>query len=223
MRCSEVANRYYPFPWVGAYLRTARLAWLISIGLFVGACSRSSDGDERDCEASWREPDGRLNPGYVLLYETMDAFSGIDRVLLVKRESAPFEELLESVADYAGELANRLEELDEGDREIDLKGAAMPEVIAEARKSIGEEVRETVGGPFKGATGSELERTLLQSLDVGLSESHYLVRALARRETSEERHAILEDADKNLGELSRAVKRQLATRHFCDKAGIDEE
>ncbi len=223
MRCSQVAKRWYPFPRVGTHLRIARFTWLILFVLFVGACSKSSEPSGGECEASWRKPDGRLNPGYVLLYQTMDAFSDIDRVLIVKRESAPFEELLESVADYAGELANRLEELDERDREIDLEGAAMPEVIAEARKSIGEEVRETVGGPFKGATGSELERTLLQSLDVGLSESHYLVRALARRESSEERHAILEDADEKLGGLSRAVKRQLAARHFCDKAGIDED
>ena len=211
-----MTKRCSPFAWFAAWL-------IIVIGLCVGACSKSSEPSECDCEASWREPDGRLNPGYVLLYQTMDAFSDIDRVLLVKRESDPFEKLLEAVADYADKLVNQLEELDERDSEIDLEGAAMPEVIGEARKSIGEEVRETVGGPFKRATGSELERTLLQSLDVGLSESHYLVRAVARRETSEERHAILEDADKNLGELSRAVKRQLATRHFCDKAGIDED
>jgi len=204
-------------------LRIRLIVALAVLALGLGACSKRTESGERDCEALWREPDLRLNPGYVLLYQSMDAFSGIDKVLLVKRESDPFEELLESVADYADKLADQLEELDDRDDEIDLKGQAMPEVIGEARKSIGEEVRETVGGPFKGATGSELERTLLQSLDVGLSESHYLVRALARRETSEDRHSILEEADRNLGELSRAVKRQLEARHFCDRAGIDDE
>jgi len=207
--------------WTDLELRLPLIVSLVVVALGLGACSKRTESGECDCEAAWREPDLRLNPGYVLLYQTMDAFSGMDKVLLVKRESDPFEELLESVADYADKLSDQLEELDERDDEIDLNGPAMPEVIAEARKSIGEEVRETVGGPFKGATGSELERTLLQSLDVGLSESHYLVRALARRETSEDRHAILEEADRNLGELSRAVKRQLEARHFCDRAGID--
>ncbi|MGB8332172.1 MAG: hypothetical protein WCE62_18760 [Polyangiales bacterium] len=81
----------------------------------------------------------------------------------------------------------------------------MPQVIGDARKAMGADLREKIGGPFKGATGSELEREL------------------ARRESSKERHAILDGADKNLGELSRTVKRQLQTRHFCDRPGIDED
>jgi hypothetical protein len=185
------------------------------------ACSKSSESADDAC--AWREPDLRLNPGYVLLYQTMDAFSKMDKVLLIKRESDAFEEIVESVADYCGKLAEQLEDLDEHDDEIDLKGQAMPDVIIDARKAIGEDVRETVGGPFKGATGSELERSLLLSLDQGLSESHEVVRALARRETSEKRHTVLEEADRNLGELRRAVARQLIARHFCDKAGIDDD
>jgi len=211
-------------------LNTLFIVWLAAMGLNLGACSRSdssgpksSESGECDCNASWREPDLSLNPGYVLLYMTMDSFSGMDKVLLIKRESDPFEEVVESVADYAGKLAKQLKELDEQDDAIDLEGQPMPEVIGDARKAMGDEVREKVGGIFKGATGSELERTMLMALDQGLSESHYLVRALARRESSKERHAILEDADKNLGELSRAVKRQLEARHFCDKPGIDRD
>ena len=121
------------------------IAGLVVLGLCLGACSKSSESSESDCEASWREPDMRLNPGYVLLYQSMDAFSGMDKVLLIKKES---------------------------DDEFDLKGQAMPDVIADARKALGEELRETVGGPFKGATGSELERSLLLALHQGLSESH---------------------------------------------------
>lgn len=199
-------------------LRTILLAFA---ALCLSACSKSSESADHAC--AWREPDLRLNPGYVLLYQTMDAFSNMDRVLLIKRESDAFEEMVESVADYCGKLAEQLEDLDEHDDEIDLKGQAMPDVIIDARKAIGEDVRETVGGPFKGATGSELERSLLLSLDQGLSESHEVVRALARRETSEKRHAVLEEADRNLGELRRAVERQLIARHFCDKAGIDDD
>lgn len=198
--------------------------------LNLSACSRSDSSDSRssesdtcDCEASCRELDRSLNPGYVLLYQTMDAFSGMDKVLLIKRESDPFEEVLESVADYAGTLADQLKELDERDDAIDLAGQSMPRVIGNARKAMGGEVRETVGGPFKGATGSELERSLLLALDQGMSESRYVVRELARSESSEERHALLEDADRRLGELVRAVRRQLEARHFCDKAGIDED
>lgn len=205
-----------------ASLATMFVAVLVA-GFSLFGCSNRTQPSAKGCEEPWREPDRSLNPGYVLLYETMDAFSGMDKVLLVKRESDPFEELLESVADYAGHLADQLEELDERDDQIDLEGVSLPEVIGAARKAMGAEVRETVGGPFKGATGSELERTLLQSLDLGLSESHYLVRALARRESSEERHAILQDANQKLGGLSRAVKRQLEARHFCDKAGMDHE
>lgn len=134
--------------------------------------------------------------------------------MLIKKESDAFEEMVESVADYSGSLAEQLQELDESDDEIDLKGQAMPDVIADARKALGEELRETVGGPFKGETGSELERSLLLALHQGLSESHYIVRALARRETSEKRHAILEEANRKLGELTRAVHRQLEALHF---------
>jgi hypothetical protein len=211
-------------------LNTLLIVWLAIMGLNLGACSRSgssgsksSESGECDRNASWREPDLSLNPGYVLLYTTMDAFSGMDKVLIVKRESDPFEEAVRSVADYAGKLAKQLKELDERDDGIDLQGQSMPQVIGDARKAMGDEVRKKIGGPFKGATGSDLERTLLTSLDQGLSESHYLVRELARRESSKERHAILEDADKNLGELSRAAKRQLDARHFCDRPGIDKD
>jgi hypothetical protein len=196
------------------------IVWLAVMSPSLGACSRSDSAAEKP---SWREPNLSLNPGYVLVYETMNAFSNIDKVLLIKKESEPFEEVIESVADYSGKLAEQLKERDEHDDEIDLEGESMPQVIGQARKEMGAELREKIGGPFKGATGSELERELLLSLDVGLSESHHVVRELARRESSTERHAILEDADKNLGELSRAVKRQLQTHHFCDRAGIDED
>jgi hypothetical protein len=189
--------------------------------LCIGACTKSSDSADGTC--TWREPDLRLNPGYVLLHGTMDAFSNMDKVLLIKRESDAFEEMVESVADYSGKLADQLEDLDEEDDEIDLQGQAMPEVIIDARKAMGKDMRETVGGPFKGATGSELERSLLLALDQGLGESHEVVRAIAKRETSKKRHAVLEEADRNLGELRRAVERQLVARHFCDKAGIDDD
>ncbi|MGB8332171.1 MAG: hypothetical protein WCE62_18755 [Polyangiales bacterium] len=44
----------------------------------------------------------------MLVYKTMDAFSGMDKVLLIKKESDPFAEVIESVADYAGKLAEQL-------------------------------------------------------------------------------------------------------------------
>jgi hypothetical protein len=203
------------------------IVWLSLVGLGLGACSgagsdtgdgktgkespeQSGDGDA----CSWRKPDTRLNPGYSLVYATMNAFSGMDKVLLVERESDPFEEVVESVADYAGKLAGTLKELDERDDTIDLKAPPLPDVIGQARKSMGEDMKAKIGGPFSGAEGAELERTLLLALDQGLSESRAVVRELARRESSKERHAILAEADVNLGEQVRAVKRQLVARHF---------
>jgi hypothetical protein len=203
------------------------IVWLSALGLSLGACSGSDPdtdvetseraaseqtGDGDQC--SWREPDQRLNPGYSLVYATMDAFSGMDKVLLIKRESDPFEEVVESVASYAGELADKLEELDDADDTLDLEAPPLPAVIGQARKHMGETMREKIGGPFSGAEGAELERTLLLALDQGLTESREVVRELARRETSKERHAILAEADLKLGEQVRAVKRQLVARHF---------
>ena len=106
-------------------LSTVLIVWLAVMGLSLGACSRSdssgsksSESGKCDCTASWREPDLSLNPGYVLLYTTMDSFSGMDKVLLVKRESDPFEEVVRSVADYAGKLAKQLKKLGELSRAV---------------------------------------------------------------------------------------------------------
>ncbi|MEZ4267640.1 MAG: hypothetical protein R3F39_14775 [Myxococcota bacterium] len=198
--------------------------WLAAIGLSLGACSGSgSEGADSKTAAasegsgdacSWRRPDMSLNPGYALVWGTVDAFAGMDKVLWIKSESDAFQELLESVTDYAGKLAETLEELDERDDTIDLKAPAMPKVIEDARISLGEDMKETVGGLVSGADGAELERTLLMALDQGLSESRAVVRELARRESSKERHGILAEADVKLGEHVRAVRRQLVARHY---------
>ncbi len=172
----------------GPKLHTLCIGAAALVCLSLGACSKSDlagrSNESGRCEAPWREPNLSLNPGYVLVYQTMDNLSGIDKVLLIKAESDPFEKVIKSVADYAGKLAGQLEELDEVDDGIDLKGQSMPDVILQARKAIGQELRGKIGGPFRGAEGKELERSLLLMLDVGLSESRKVVRELARRETS---------------------------------------
>jgi hypothetical protein len=114
---------------------------------------------------------------------------------------------------YYQQLAERMEKLSKEISAMRINAEPLPEIVAAARKSIGEDLARDIA-PLVGRKGADFEReTLLMFLNA-LDEQRHLVRVMRERETEPALRKFLQTTQAQLDEHYRKVGSLLDKHYF---------
>ena len=155
----------------------------------------------------------RLNDGYSDLYSTAASLAKTDQIFYFKIESDDVERVVETMTDYSGELAGRLESLTEEFPALDLQRQVDPPIINAAREA---QRKATVKrfAPVVGDSGKVFERGLLIRLLGAADQQHYLAATLAEREPNPALTKIMAHAGERYAEFYEEIDALLVERFY---------
>jgi hypothetical protein len=130
---------------------------------------------------------GHAGHGYALLHELMGNEKDVSKLLLIKDEPKPFEQVIDEISDVAGEAHEQLEALADAAPPVDLRDTGLPTAERRARDAIADMRQKQL----LAASGRELELELLLSQNEALVYAIGLTDALARSESNRERLAFV--------------------------------
>jgi hypothetical protein len=129
-----------------------------------------------------------LNHGYALLHATLADESKVDQVLMIKDSDPRVAELLQAIAQFAGDGRNRLQAFAEEDPTLSLDGQGLPEVEQEARDAISGATAKQI----LFSSGKTFEFRLLMTQHQALIYITHLAATLSKQDTHEARKHYLE-------------------------------
>lgn len=190
-------------------LRSA--AGLFALAALVHGCSGDASGDGVP-QAQSRQRH-ILSEGYSLLYVDAGHLRQAKLVLLVKFESAEFDELITRISDYGGELKADLERIarDYPGVRIDLE--PLPEMEKRKRLAIGID-RAIDFAPLRGRSRREYERTLLIGLSNALNHESHLCGVMAAEEPDAGLRRFLLESERRYQGLHALAMGLLEREHF---------
>jgi hypothetical protein len=190
-------------------------ALLLAGALFAsGALTGPAPGIRADSGGTEQNYNRHLSHGYAQLYRIVSGLKHLDKVLYVKVESDKFEEVVEAVADYAGELFDQLEKLEEDYPSLNIKDTGLPDMDLKRRRAIVMDRLEDMA-PIVGKTGKEFELTLLISVMGPINSMRFLAQVLAEEEKDQHRAAFAAQAKERLDGLFNRIFTLLERDYFC--------
>jgi hypothetical protein len=164
-------------------------------------------------ESSKVQPREQLSVGYSLLYQEADGIPKLKWILLPKEKTGEMGAVTRELIGYYQQLAERMEKLSKEISAMRINAEPLPEIVAAARKSIGEDLARDIA-PLVGRKGADFEReTLLMFLNA-LDEQRHLVRVMRERETEPALRKFLQTTQAQLDEHYRKVGSLLDKHYF---------
>lgn len=160
-------------------------------------------------------PTQELSHGYAMLHDALKRLQHLDKVLLVKNESAPVRLVIRQLADTSDRLDESLQQLAETDPAIDLKDQGLTRFELEKRQSLMLDRGLSLGMPLLGKTGVEMERTALLSLSAAVNQQRYLIKVMLPDEPDPKREQWLQTAKLELDGVYEAMVELLESAYFC--------
>ncbi len=177
----------------------------IAVGGQVGE-AKSLDSDK----SRQRE---QLSIGYSLLYQEADGIPKLKWILLFKDKSAEMGRTTQALVTYYQKLAETMRTLSKEYPAMRIDAAAMSDIEAEERKSIGEDLAKDLA-PLVGKSGIAFEREALLMFYDSLNEQRHLTRVMAEIESDPGLRGFLERTQGELQEHYVKVGALLNRRYF---------
>ncbi len=146
--------------------------------------------------ATRQEPDIRVNC-YSLLHHLLDQQRNVDKLLLVKLESAELHRVIKLIADASGAAADQLKAFAKDDPSIRLDRLGLPPGEVATRDAIASTKTKKLLTPFN----SNFELNLLLTQSEALSYGWHLAKVAAAHETHPNRSSYLENLSDRLKRL----------------------
>jgi hypothetical protein len=188
--------------------RRVRAACLLLGVLASSACAASKPQEPPRDGAGHRT----IAEGYSLLYGIVSQQKDLKKLLLIKIESDPVDRAISAIADYAGELTAKLEDMAARYPALTVETQFLPEVEVKTRESIAAEAQDT----FLSKSGKEFERELLLKQRSALEQEQHMAKVMVTIETAEERRAFWRGVEKRFGALRGDVDGLLRRTYFCN-------
>jgi hypothetical protein len=182
------------------------VASLSLAALLAGGCAASKPQEPPRAAGEYRT----IAQGYGLLYGIVSQQKDLKKLLLIKIESDPVDRVISAIADYAGELTTKLEDMAARYPALTVKTQFLPEVEVKTRESIAAEAQDT----FLSKSGKEFERELLLKQLSALEQEQHMAKVMVGIETAEERRAFWRQVEKRFGELRGDVDALLRRSYF---------
>lgn len=159
-----------------------------------------------------------LSEGYSLLYQDAANLDLVGLILYVKVESDQVEAIVNSLAEFGGELKSDLERIakDYPGVRIDLK--PLPEMEVRKRIALAKD-RARYFAPVIGHSGREYERTVLIAFSNGLNHERHLCQVMAAEEPDAGLKKFLLDTQKHYDDLYDRTVALLDKEYFRDPYG----
>jgi hypothetical protein len=183
----------------------------VALAALAAGCSRGESAP--DAAAGLSRQRLILSEGYSLLYTDASHIDELELVLYVKVETETFNQVIQQVSAYGGELRKDLERIakDYPGVRIDLK--PLPEMEMRKRRAIGKD-RAVYFAPITGHGGVEYERSMLMSMSGALNHESHLCRVMAAEEPDPGLKQFLLASEKRYAGLYETVKALLDRQYF---------
>ena len=168
----------------------------------TAAAASKSDDVERD-----------RNLGYGLLHQLLSDLSKADKLLYVKIETKPVEEMTERLVSTTKRVDARIEKFADSDPGLRIDETGLPKAEVETRLAI-RKTRTHELAPLVGLKGAAFERSFLMGHQKALDQLRHLTGAVLDLEKDEERRAFLVETKKEFGALYEDVSKLLERRYF---------
>jgi hypothetical protein len=149
-------------------------------------------------KATTRQEQIRVNC-FSLLHQLLDQQRNVDKLLLVKKESAETHRLIKAIAAASAAGAKRLEYFAAGDRSVQLELVALPPGEVATRDAIARTKTKELLTPFN----PDFELHLLLTQSEALSYAWHLARVAAANDTGMERSQYFSALSAEMKELHR--------------------
>jgi hypothetical protein len=180
--------------------------------LTLSASSWASDAPQ--AASSKPEVRHQLSIGYSLLYQESDGISKIKWILLFKDEpDAEMKGITNDLLGYYRQLAETMQRLSKQYPAMRIDLAPMPEIEADTRKAMGEDVAKDIA-PLVGKSGVKFEREALLTFYEALNEQRHLTGVMLKMETNPGLKKFLETTQAQLEEYYAKVGALLDRRYF---------
>lgn len=155
-----------------------------------------------------------MSIGYSLLYQESDGISKIKWILLFKDEpDAEMKGITNDLLGYYRQLAETMQRLSKQYPAMRIDLAPMPEIEADTRKAMGEDVAKDIA-PLVGKSGVKFEREALLTFYEALNEQRHLTGVMLKMETNPGLKKFLETTQAQLEEYYAKVGALLDRRYF---------
>lgn len=181
------------------------------IVLMLAACAHMSDTKKLDLQPS--TPRAQLSIGYSLLYQEADGIPKLKWLLMFKDKPEELAQVTNELIRYYQNLAETMRTLSKQYPAMHIDVAAMSDIEAAERKSIGEDLAKDLA-PLIGKSGIAFEREALLTFYNSLDEQVHLTRVMAEREPDPGLRRFLEKTEGQLQEHYAQVGALLNRRYF---------
>lgn len=182
-----------------------------------GAAALGIERSKASCPGAADDAETRrrhaLNEGYSILRRDARTIASVKLLLLVKKETDEFEELVREASKFGADLQDELDRIAETYPAVRTDLDALP--LMEKRKRLATGMDRALEiAPLVGLKGADYERTLLISLANGLNQERHLVEEMAKDEPEPGLRKFLADTQTRMSGLHRRAQELLERRHF---------
>lgn len=188
-----------------------KTTWSPSAAVLLAILATGGCGASKQVQPLRTDGHRTIAEGYSLLYAIASQQKDLKKLLLMKVESDPVDEVISQIADYTGQLVSELEDMARRYPALTIETQFLPEVEAKTRESISAQAQDTL----LAAKGKAFERELLLRQLSALEQEHHMAKVMVQLETADERRTFWTRTEKRLGELYRQVKDLLERQYFC--------
>jgi uncharacterized transporter YbjL len=212
---AAVQKKTFRIPVKAVILGMLAGALLLAGALYAsGALTPAPDIHAGSGGKSSHDQNRELSNGYAQLYRISSGLKHLDKILYVKVESDKIESVVKAVANYADELSEQLEKLQEDYPSLNIKDTGLPEMDLKRRKAIIMDRLEDMA-PIVGKTGKEYELTLLISVMGPINSMRFLAEVLTEEEKNQHRAVFAARTKDRLDGLFHRILALLEKDYFC--------
>jgi hypothetical protein len=205
MRDSGSATAQSRCPGRAAPRRWALVA--IAVTIFMG-CSSAPPQKPQPVTDGHRE----IAEGYSLLYGITSQQKDLKKLLLVKSESDPVDDVISELAEYTAALSLQLEDFVRRYPALTVETQFLPDVEVKARESITAETTKTL----LASKGKDFERRLLLKQLSALEQEKHIAKVMVGLESPGERKTFWQRTERGFSDLYAKVEGLLEGQYFCN-------
>jgi hypothetical protein len=205
LSASDTRKRAVQLGWTcSRFLSVIATAMLLTLAM----SSRSSEQSAAD-----KSPRKQLSIGYSLLYQEADGIPKLKWLLMFKDKPEEMGQITTDLINYYQQLADTMEKLSKQYPAMNINVATMPEIEADTRKAIGEDLAKDIA-PIAGKSGVKFEREALLTFYESLNEQRHLIGVMLPLETDPGLKQFLESTKTQLEQRYAKVGALLNHRYF---------